>query len=207
MSNSYENRDHFMRLLEENEAILNGHFKLSSGLHSRMYVQCAKIQENPFALKEFTDALAEKIKANNQNLKVDCVVGPAIGGIIPAYQLAMSFGPDVKTIFAEKTPEGGFEFKRGFKIEKGKNYIVMEDVVTTGASFQKVSKLVKELGGNLLLSCSIIDRTNGLSKNFEDQFISLLEFQVETFEEKNLPDDLKNIPWIKPGSNNSSKQN
>lgn len=200
------NNQFLIDLLKGESAILEGHFLLSSGLHSRTYIQCAKLQENPSTLRIFTDLLVGKIKAkfSFEDLKIEAIVGPAIGGIIPAYQLASSFGVGTKTIFAEKTSEGDFEFRRGFKIEKGQNYIIMEDVVTTGKSFKKVSDLIKKLGGNVIFACSLIDRTNGLSAQFEDKFISLLELTIETFDEKHIPGDLKGVPAIKPGSSKPS---
>jgi orotate phosphoribosyltransferase len=203
-----EKKQFLIDLLKKEKAILEGHFLLSSGLHSRTYIQCAKLQENPSVLKIFTDLLVEKIKNEIKNqfgeLKIDSIVGPATGGIIPAYQLASSFGDEMKTIFAEKTFDGNFEFRRGFEIQKGGNYIIMEDVVTTGGSFKKVSDLIKKLAGNVIYACSLIDRTNGLSKKFDDKFISLLELQIETFDEKNIPEDLANMQAIKPGSSKPS---
>lgn len=196
-----------IKLLEKHEAILSGYFELSSGLLSTQYIQCAKLQEKPRILKIFTDLLTKKIKDKYKSLDdLDSIIGPAIGGIIPAYQLAESFdNENIKAIFAEKTSnvsEKKFEFKRGFKIIAGKYYIVMEDVVTTGGSMYKVIDLVESLGGKILCACSIIDRTNGGSKSFRHDFISLLDLEIKTFDRNNIPEELKDEKFIKMSSIN-----
>ena len=186
-------------LSECNAHLTNGHFILSSGLRSDQYIQIGKVQANYSKMKELSDLLAEKIKLLYPDLKINVVASPAIGGIIPGYQLSGSLAVN-ENIFCERNKETNeFEFRRGYSIEAGKNYIIVEDVVTTGGSFIKVAELIRELGGNVVLIASFIDRTSG--KTFEYPFVSLLTLNIKTYEPHNLPDSLKNIPPIKPGSN------
>ena len=179
----------------------NGHFILSSGLRSEEYVQIGTVQANYKVMKEISDLLAEKIKMSYPDLRIDAIASPAIGGIIPGYQLSGSLGVE-KNIFCERNKETNeFEFRRGYFIEAGKNYAIAEDVVTTGGSFLKVADLIKKSGGNVVLITSFINRTGG--KIFEYPFISLLNLDIKTYNLNNLPDHLKDIPPIKPGSNNN----
>ncbi len=177
----------------------DGHFILSSGLRSDQYIQIGKVQANHKKMKELSDLLAEKIKSTYPDLKIDIVASPAIGGIIPGYQLSGSLGIE-ENIFCERNKETNeFEFRRGYSIEAGKNYLVVEDVVTTGGSFIKVAELIKKSGGNVVLATSFVDRTGG--KTFDYPFISLLKLNIKTYDPNDLPDSLKNIPPMKPGSN------
>jgi orotate phosphoribosyltransferase len=178
----------------------NGHFILSSGLRSEEYVQIGKVQANYKKMKELSDLLAEKIRISYPDLRIDIVASPAIGGIIPSYQLSGSLGVN-ENIFCERSKETNeFEFRRGYFIEAGKNYLIVEDVVTTGGSFLKVADLIKKSGGNVVLITSFIDRTGG--KTFEYPFISSVKLDIKTYDPANLPDHLKDIPPVKPGSNN-----
>jgi orotate phosphoribosyltransferase len=177
----------------------NGHFILSSGLRSEEYIQIGKVQSNYKKMKELSDLLAEKIRIHYPDLKIDFIAAPAIGGIIPGYQLSGSLGVE-ENIFCERNKETNeFEFRRGYFIEAGKNYLIVEDVVTTGGSFLKVADLIKASGGNVIMVTSFINRTGG--KIFEYPFISLLTLDIKTYDPNNLPDHLKNKTAVKPGSN------
>ena len=185
--------------LKEYKALLEGHFILSSGRRSAQYVQFARIHEYPKAMKEFGDMLAEKISAQCEalNLKIDCVASPAIGAIVPGYQLAFSLGVE-RYVFCERNKEGQFEFRRNFEIIAGQNYLIVEDVITTGGSFSEVAKLIEARGGKVVMVSSFIDRTNG--KTFDYPFVPLISLEIPSYNENELPEFLKNIPSVKPGS-------
>lgn len=197
MNNDFETQA--LQVLKDCRAMLNGHFILSSGLRSDQYIQIGKVQSNYTQMQKLSDLLAAKIKHNYQDLKIDAIVSPAIGGIIPGYQLSMSLGIE-QNIFCERNKESNeFEFRRGYEIIPGMNYAIVEDVITTGGSFLKVAELIEKAGGNVVLITSFIDRTKG--KTFKYPFISLLKLNIETYDPNNLPDFLQKIPPVKPGSN------
>lgn len=202
--NLFEDQNYILNLLKESNAILSGHFILSSGVHSDQYVQCAKLHEFPKVLKKFSSLLAQKINFLYPDLKIDCVASPAIGGILPGYEICCQLDCD-QFFFAEKDSLGGFEFRRGFQVQPGKNYLVAEDVVTTGGAIKKVVDLIKSQGGNVVLVASFIDRSNGLSEKFDFNFLSLLKIRINTYQPDSLPDDLKVIPVVKPGSSKPTK--
>lgn len=194
-----------VRLFETHGALLTGHFKLSSGLHSEKYLQCALVLQYPDIAEKLSKELAKKFS----DKKIDIVVGPALGGVTLAYEVARALG--VKGLFTERqdgppardglscSRAGKMVLRRGFSIEKGENVLVVEDVVTTGGSTKEVIDVVKALGGVVAGVGSIIDRSSETIE-FGVPFHALAKVKVETFEEKNCALCKKNIPVTKPGS-------
>jgi len=188
-----------LKILKETDALLEGHFILSSGLHSNQYVQCAKLLSHPDKAKVVCASLSEKIKNNFSN--IDIVLSPALGGIVVGYEIGRQL--NVKTIFAERV-DGKLTLRRGFSITRGSNILIVEDVITTGKSVLECSELVKINKANLIGYACIIDRSDNKIL-IKDKIISQIKFKMETFKENKLPNDLKKILPIKPGSGNLSK--
>ena len=188
-----------LKILKETDALLEGHFILSSGLHSNQYVQCAKLLSHPEKAKVVCASLSEKIKNNFSN--IDIVLSPALGGIVVGYEIGRQL--NVKTIFAERV-DGKLTLRRGFSITRGSNILIVEDVITTGKSVLECSELVKINKANLIGYACIIDRSDNKIL-IKDKIISQIKFKMETFEKNKLPNDLKKILPIKPGSGNLSK--
>ena len=188
-----------LKILKETDALLEGHFILSSGLHSNQYVQCAKLLSHPDKAKVVCASLSEKIKNNFSN--IDIVLSPALGGIVVGYEIGRQL--NVKTIFAERV-DGKLTLRRGFSITRGSNILIVEDVITTGKSVLECSELVKINKANLIGCACIIDRSDNKIL-IKDKIISQIKFKMETFKENKLPNDLKKILPIKPGSGNLSK--
>jgi len=183
-----------LKILKETNALLEGHFILSSGLHSEKYVQCAQLLSKPDKAKLICDSLAEKIKKNFK--KIDLVISPAIGGIVIGYEIGRILG--IETIFAERVNDT-FNLRRGFHIKKSQRVLIVEDVITTGKSSLECSSLVKKAGADIIGYACIIDRSNGKS-TIKDKIISQIEIQISTYGENNLPKHLEKIKAIKPGS-------
>jgi orotate phosphoribosyltransferase len=181
-----------VELFETHGALLTGHFKLSSGLHSEKYLQCALILQHPNVAEKLSKELAKKFSKD----KIDVVVGPALGGITLAYEMARAIG--ARGLFTERQ-EGSMVLRRGFSIEKGENVLVVEDVVTTGGSTKDVIEVMRSLGGKIIGVGSIVDRSNEVI-DFGVPFQSLAKVKVNTFEEKNCALCKNNIPVTKPGS-------
>ena len=181
-----------IKLFETYNALLSGHFKLSSGLHSEKYLQCALILQYPDIAAGLSKELAAKFSKN----EIDVVVGPALGGITLAYEVARALG--VRGLFTERQ-EGKMVLRRGFSIKKGERALVVEDVVTTGASTKEVIEVVRSFGGVVVGVGSIIDRSSE-NLDFGAPFKSLAAIRIQTFEEKDCPLCKKNIPATKPGS-------
>lgn len=186
--------DKTLDLLKKSDALLEGHFILSSGKHSNRYIQCAKLIENPEYCEEVSKIIAEKIK--DQGLKVDLCVGPAMGGVIISYELARALG--VHAIFTERE-DGKMTLRRGFEIEEGMNVIIVEDVITTGKSSFETVDVIKSYGANVLALTALVNRSNKDEINGLP-IISATKINVETWDEDDLPEDIKKIPAIKPGS-------
>ena len=178
-------------------ALLEGHFILSSGLHSTKYLQCALALSNPKLAKKLTLALGEKIK-NRFNEHIDFVVAPAMGGLIIGHQIAMFL--DLPFLFLERV-DGEFNLRRGFSIKSGSNCLMIEDVVTTGLSSKEAINVVNRLGGNVIGEASLIDRSGG-NVDIGIELLSLVTLDIPTYESDKIPDDLKLIPAEKPGSRN-----
>ncbi len=181
------------------KAILKGHFILSSGLHSDTYMQCARVLMEPKRAEKLCAELVKKIEARLGKNFADIVVAPAMGGVVVGYEIARQLG--LPTIFCERV-NGVFELRRGFELDSQVRVLVVEDVITTGKSSLETYDLIKKFGAKIVAETCLIDRSN--DKNLEEKMgvpvISLAAILVKTFDENNIPEELKNIPAIKPGS-------
>ena len=185
-----------LKILKETRALLEGHFILSSGLHSPKYVQCAQLMSKPDQAIKLCESLADKIK--NEFKDFDLILSPAMGGIIVGYELGKILNK--QTIFSERV-NGEFKLRRDFQIKKGIKVLIVEDVITTGKSSLECSKLVKENNADIIGYSCIIDRSNGKSE-IKDKIISQVELDIPTYKKDNLPKDLLSINAVKPGSRN-----
>ena len=185
-----------LKILKETNALLEGHFVLSSGLHSDKYVQCAQLLSKPNKAKEICLSLADKIKENFKS--IDLIVSPAMGGVVIGYEIGRIL--DKETIFAERV-NGKFELRRGFNIKKNQKILIVEDVITTGKSSLECADMVSKLNGNVIGYACIIDRSNDESL-IKKNFVSQIKIQIPTYNKDELPDHLKKLNPIKPGSRN-----
>ena len=185
-----------LKILKETNALLEGHFVLSSGLHSDKYVQCAQLLSKPNKAKEICLSLADKIKENFKS--IDLIVSPAMGGVVIGYEIGRIL--DKETIFAERV-NGKFELRRGFNIKKDQKILIVEDVITTGKSSLECADMVSKLNGNVIGYACIIDRSNDKSLIKKD-FVSQIKIEIPTYNKDELPDHLKKLDPIKPGSRN-----
>ncbi len=177
------------------EALLEGHFILSSGLHSPRYLQCARVLMDPSRASRLASALARSLPLEIKS-RIELVVSPAMGGIIIGHEMGRSLG--LPAIFLER-PTGTFELRRGFGIEPGMKLLLVEDVVTTGLSSKEAIKAVAEAGGEVIAAASLVDRSNGLA-DLGVPFFPLIRLDVPVYEPQNLPEALSSIPAAKPGS-------
>ena len=184
-----------LAVLKKTKALIEGHFVLSSGLHSPQYVQCAKLLSLPNISKKFTLSLSQKIKKNFK--KIDLILSPAMGGIIIGYEVGRLLRKE--TIFCERV-KGKFQLRRGFIIKKNARVVIVEDVITTGKSSLECAKLIKKSKAKLLGFASIIDRSSKKNLLIKKKIISHIKIQVPTFNKKNLPKHLKFKPISYPGS-------
>jgi len=182
-----------LKVLKKTNALLEGHFVLSSGLHSAHYVQCAKLLSKPKISKKFVNSLAIKIKKKLK--KIDLILSPAMGGIIVGYEIGRILS--IETIFCERVNKK-FTLRRGFSIKKNLKVLIVEDVITTGKSSLECVKLIKKFKAKLVGFACLIDRSN--NKKIKNKIISQVELKIPTYNKRNLPDKLKNIPITKPGS-------
>jgi orotate phosphoribosyltransferase len=182
-------------LLRQEEALLSGHFRLSSGLHSDTYVQCARFLRRPDLAAPAAAALAVQIEA--AGLKPDVVVGPAMGGVVIGYELARQLR--VPGIFTERDADGQMTLRRGFTIEPGEKVIIAEDVVTTGKSTLEVAKVLRAMGAEVLAVASLIDRTGGKG-GLDFPHFALLPVVAATFAPESCPLCAAGVPVVKPGS-------
>tara|TARA_B100000965_G_scaffold78902_1_gene62788 strand:- start:3915 stop:4508 length:594 start_codon:yes stop_codon:yes gene_type:complete len=186
------NKD-YLKIFEETKALMYGHFVLSSGLHSDTYFQCAKVLQYPKYLSKFSEILAD----NFSSFDVDKVISPAIGGIVLGTEVGRLLNK--KTIFSERV-DGSMTLRRGFSIKKDEKILIIEDVLSTGGSIKEVIQLIKKHGGNLVGVGVIVDRS--LEPVFiHNNFFSITNQKAKIFDKNNIPEDLKDIPAIKPGSN------
>ena len=188
-----------LKILRKTNALLEGHFILSSGLHSNQYVQCAKLLSHPKQAKIICASLSEKIKNNFDN--IDIILSPALGGIVVGYEVGRQL--DVKTIFAERI-DGKLTLRRGFNIFHNSNVLIVEDVITTGKSVSECSKIVKKNNANLIGCACIIDRSDN-ERVIKDKIVSQIKLKIAIFKGNEVPEDLKKIPAKRPGSRNFSK--
>jgi orotate phosphoribosyltransferase len=177
------------------EALLEGHFILSSGLHSARYLQCARVLMDGARASRLASALAlqlpDKIK-----LRLGAVVSPAMGGVIIGHEMGRALG--LPAMFVER-PDGTFTFRRGFALVPGEKVLLVEDVVTTGLSSREAIKAVAEAGGEVIAACALVDRSDGAA-DLGVPFYPLIRLKVEAFPADALPPELAAIPAIKPGS-------
>lgn len=179
----------------ESGALLEGHFKLSSGLHSEAYLQCARVLMDPKRAEILCKDLADQIRAKCKE-PIDIVVSPAMGGVVVGYEMARQLG--VPGIFTERV-DGELELRRGFEIPEGARVLMAEDIVTTGLSSRECIECIEKWGGKVVMASCLIDRSNGKAE-IGAELCSLLGMDVATYEPDNLPDHLKNTPAVKPGS-------
>ena len=182
-------------ILKKTNALLEGHFILSSGLHSSKYIQCAKLLSFPHIADKICLSLAKKI--NKKFKKIDLILAPAMGGVVIGYEIGKLLKKE--TIFCERV-NGKFKLRRGFNIKKNSKVLIMEDVITTGKSSLECVKLINESKAKLVGFASIIDRSTKKTLKIKNKIVSHLKIDVPTFKKKNLPEALKNIPITVPGS-------
>ena len=191
--------DRTQELLKKSDALLEGHFLLSSGKHSDRYIQCAKLIQNPEYCQEVSQIIAQRLK--EANIEVDLCLGPAMGGIIIAYEVARALG--VKAIFTERV-DNVMTLRRGFEIPAKSKVLIVEDVITTGKSSFESVEVAREYGAEIVALASIVNRS-GQDYINNLPIISATKIEVSTWEEDKLPDYLKNTEAIKPGSRKMSK--
>ena len=184
-----------LAVLRKTNALLEGHFVLSSGLHSPIYVQCAKLLSNPSKANKICLSLSKKIKKKIK--KIDIILSPAMGGIIIGYEIGKLLKKE--TIFCERV-SGKFVLRRGFNIKKNSKVLIVEDVITTGKSSLECVKLIKKARAKLVGFACIIDRSNNKNLKIKKKIVSQIKLNIPTYKKNNLPTYLKNIPITKPGS-------
>ena len=184
-----------LAVLKRTNALLEGHFVLSSGLHSSNYIQCAKLLSNPNLASKICISLSKKIKKKFK--KIDLILSPAMGGIIIGYEIGKLLKKE--TIFCERV-DGKFKLRRGFNIKKNARVLIIEDVITTGKSSLECVKIIKKSRAKLIGFACIIDRSNKKSLKIKKSIVSQIKLNIPTYSKKNIPSNLKNIPVTKPGS-------
>jgi len=182
-------------ILKKTEALLEGHFILSSGLHSPKYIQCAKLLSYPFIADKICNSLAKKI--NRKFKSIDLILAPAMGGVIIGHEIGRILKKE--TIFCERI-NGKFTLRRGFHIKEGAKVLIIEDVITTGKSSLECVKLITKSKATLIGFASIIDRSTKKSLKIKKIIISHMKIEVPTFKKNQLPASLKNTPVTVPGS-------
>ena len=183
-----------LKILKEANALIEGHFILSSGLHSPQYVQCAQLMSKPYKAKQMCKSLSDKI--NSEFKKFDIILSPAMGGIVIGYEIGRLLNKE--TIFSERV-NGEFKLRRDFFIKKDQKVLIIEDVITTGKSSLECSKLVLENKAHIVGYACLIDRSKGKS-SLKGKIVSQVELDIPTYKEENLPKDLSALKAVKPGS-------
>ncbi|SMF75825.1 orotate phosphoribosyltransferase [Candidatus Pelagibacter sp. HIMB1321] len=184
-----------LSILKKTDALLEGHFVLSSGLHSPKYIQCAKLLSFPNKASLICKSLANKIKKNYK--KIDLILAPAMGGVVIGYEIGKLLKKE--TIFCERV-NGKFKLRRGFDIKKNSKVLIIEDVITTGKSSLECVKLIDKSKAKLVGFASIIDRSTKKTLKIKHKIISHLKIDVPTYKSNQLPKELASIPITKPGS-------
>ncbi|MDO7786210.1 orotate phosphoribosyltransferase [Desulforamulus aquiferis] len=185
-------REEVLDIFSKTEAMLTGHFRLTSGKHSNRYFQCAQVLQHP----QYTGMLCQELAKDFADQGVQTVIGPAMGGIIVSYEVGRALG--VRSIFTERE-NGKMALRRNFHIEPGEKVLVVEDVITTGGSVAEVIEVVKALGGEVVGVGVLVDRSNGKA-DLGVPTKALLTVTVETYEPDNCPLCAQGLPAIKPGS-------
>ena len=185
-----------LAVLKKTKALLEGHFVLSSGLHSPQYVQCAKLLSYPKKSEEFCKSLSTKIKKKFK--KIDIILSPAMGGIVIGYIVGSLLNKE--TIFCERV-NGKFTLRRGFSIKKNSKVLIVEDVITTGKSSLECARLVKKYKSKVVGYACLINRSSKPSLKIKDKnIVSQIKLEIPTYKKNDLPIELKKIPITKPGS-------
>jgi orotate phosphoribosyltransferase len=184
-----------LNILKKTNALLEGHFILSSGLHSSKYIQCAKLLSYPHLADKICKSLANKIKKKFKS--IDLILAPAMGGVIIGYEIGRLLRKE--TIFCERV-NGKFRLRRGFHIKKGSKVLIMEDVITTGKSSMECVKLIIKSKAKLIGFASIIDRSTNKTLKIKKKIISHMKIEVPTYKKNKLPKLLRSIPITTPGS-------
>ena len=185
-----------LKILKEANALIEGHFILSSGLHSPKYIQCAQLMSKPDKAKQICESLSEKI--NNEFKEFDIILSPAMGGIVIGYEIGRLLNKE--TIFSERV-KGEFKLRRDFLIKKDQRVLIVEDVITTGKSSLECSKLVLENKANIVGYACLINRSNGKS-SLKGKIVSQVDLNIPTYTEENIPSSLSALKAVKPGSRN-----
>ena len=185
-----------LKILKETNALIEGHFILSSGLHSSKYVQCAQLMSKPDQAVRICESLADKIKREFNDFNL--ILSPAMGGIIVGYELGKILKK--QTIFSERV-NGEFKLRRDFEIKKEDKVLIVEDVITTGKSSLECSKLVSINKANIVGYACIIDRSNNNSE-IKGKIVSQVKLNIPTYDKNNIPKELLSIKAVKPGSRN-----
>ena len=183
----------YIKIFEETEALMYGHFVLSSGMHSDTYFQCAKVLQYPKYLSLFADILSSHFS----DLSIDKVISPAIGGIVLGTEVGRQLNK--RTIFSERV-DGKMQLRRGFEINPGEKILIIEDVLSTGGSIKEVSELINRYKGEIIGIGIIVDRSTA-PVYLHDNFFAITKQTAKIFDKNNLPDHVKDLPAIKPGSN------
>lgn len=184
-------------IFKDTKALLEGHFELSSGLHSPRYVQCARVLQYP----EFASILCQQLSKKFRHLGISAVIGPALGAVVVAQEMARAL--NVRAIFSERK-EGKMQLRRGFEIAPGEKVLAVEDVITTGGSLKEVLDLVQEIGGDVVSVGALVDRSQG-KVDFGVPMETLVQVEVQAYESKECPLCQKNVPIDKPGSKTASR--
>ncbi|HHY28352.1 MAG TPA: orotate phosphoribosyltransferase [Desulfitobacterium dehalogenans] len=192
VSNIFLSPEEVLNIFKESEALLEGHFRLTSGRHSRQYMQCAKVLQYPHHAARLGEALAESFRDQG----IDLVIGPAMGGILVAHEVGKALR--TKAIFTERE-NGEMKLRRGFELQPGMKVLVVEDVITTGGSVREVIEVVKSYGAEPVGVGVLVNRSGGKA-DFGVPLASLLEIEIESFDPENCPLCAQGIPAIKPGS-------
>ena len=185
-----------LKILKETNALLDGHFILSSGLHSPQYVQCAQLMSKPSEAFKICSSLSEKIKKEFKEF--DLILSPAMGGIIVGYEIGRILNKE--TIFSERV-NGEFKLRRDFTINKNQKVLIIEDVITTGKSSLECSKIVEDNNAIIVGYACLIDRSNGKSA-IKEKIVSQVKIDIPTYTENDLPKNLLTLKAVKPGSRN-----
>ncbi len=187
--------DEILNEFRDADALLEGHFILSSGLRSPRYLQCARVLMDPQRAERLARALAAKLP-DDVRAAVDVVVSPAMGGVIIGHEMGRALGKPA--IFVER-PEGRFELRRGFRLEPRQKVLLVEDVVTTGLSSREAIAAIEEAGAKVIAGCSLVDRSGG-GVDLGVPYTPLIRIDVPTYQADEVPPDLAQIPAVKPGS-------
>ncbi len=187
-------QEDYLDVFRKTEALLEGHFLLTSGLHSNVYFQCAKVLQFPW----YSEKLCQGLSAHFRDMAIDTVITPAVGGIVVGQELARQL--NVRSIFTERQ-DGTMTLRRGFEIAKGEKFLVAEDVTTTGGSVREVIEVVRDMGGMVQGVAAIVDRSGG-KKIFDVPYFSLVQLAVENHDPETCPLCKDKLPLVKPGSRN-----